>query len=88
MQEPGMGENLTCLVTARSLCPTFVAGTLTIVCDLCFRRGHYSVALLMAEYGDAQLTELLPVLASCPEARTTNIYDRCRAVYKGLEASC
>jgi hypothetical protein len=41
----------------------------------------------MREYGDAQLTDLLPTLASCPKARAVNIYDRCRAVYEGLEAS-
>jgi hypothetical protein len=58
--------------------------TLAIGCDLCARRGHYSVALLMKEYGDAELAELLPTLASCPKARDAGVYDRCMAVYEGL----
>jgi hypothetical protein len=59
--------------------------TLTIVCAQCNRRGRYSVAGLMAEYGDAKLTELLETLASCPKARSASVYDRCKAVYEGLE---
>jgi hypothetical protein len=49
--------------------------SLTIVCDLCARRGHYSVARFMREYGDAKLTELLETLASCPKARAASVYD-------------
>jgi hypothetical protein len=63
------------------------APALTIVCDLCARRGRYSVERLMKEYGDARLTELLATLASCPKAREAIAYDRCRAVYEGLEVS-
>jgi hypothetical protein len=63
------------------------APTLAIVCDLCARHVRYSVARLMKEYGDAELAELLPALASCPRARSASVYDRCRAVYEGLEVS-
>jgi hypothetical protein len=64
------------------------APTLAIVCELCARRGRYSVARLMAEYGDdARLTDLLATLASCPKALSASVYDRCRAVYEGLEVS-
>jgi hypothetical protein len=58
--------------------------TLTIVCDPCGRRGQYNVVRLMAEHGDAKLTDLLTTLADCPKARSTSIYDRCKAVYEGL----
>ena len=33
--------------------------TLTIVCEPCGRRGRYNVKRLMAENGDAKLTDLL-----------------------------
>jgi hypothetical protein len=48
------------------------------------RRGQYNVERLMAEHGDAKLTDLLTTLADCPRARVASIYDRCRAVYEGL----
>jgi hypothetical protein len=63
------------------------APTLAIVCDLCARHGRYSVERLMRKYGDAELAELLPTLVSCPKARAASVYDRCRAVYEGLEVS-
>jgi len=62
------------------------APTLMIVCEPCGRRGQYNVERLMAEHGDAKLTELIVILANCPKARTASIYDRCRAVYEGLMA--
>jgi hypothetical protein len=62
------------------------APTLTIVCEPCGRRGQYNVERLMAEHGDAKLTDLLATLADCPMARSTSIYDRCKAVYEGLNA--
>ena len=62
------------------------APTLTIVCEPCGRRGQYNVEGLMAEHGDAKLTDLLTTLADCPKARSTSIYDRCKAVYEGLNA--
>jgi hypothetical protein len=58
------------------------APTLTIVCEPCGRQ--YNVERLMAEHGDAKLTDLLTTLADCPRARVASIYDRCRAVYEGL----
>jgi hypothetical protein len=58
--------------------------TLSIVCEPCARRGHYSVAKLMAEHGDAKLTDLLLTLAACPKARSASIHDRCKAVYEQL----
>jgi hypothetical protein len=35
----------------------------------------------MEQHGDAKLTDLLVTLAACPKARSTNIYDRCKAGY-------
>ena len=58
--------------------------TLSIVCEPCGRRGHYSVAKLMAEHGDAKLSDLLQALAACPKTRSASIHDRCKAVYEGL----
>ena len=59
---------------------------LHLVCEPCGRRGRYAVARLIAERGDAKLTDLLPALAKC--SRRTNsaasIYDRCEA---GFEAT-
>jgi hypothetical protein len=52
----------------------------------CGRRGQYNVERLMAEHGDAKLTELLVTLANCPKARSASVDDRCRAVYEGLAA--
>jgi hypothetical protein len=60
------------------------APTLTIVCEPCGRRGQYNVERLMAEHGDARLTELLQMLADCQKARSASIQDRCKAVYEGL----
>ncbi len=58
--------------------------TLAIVCEPCGRRGRYAVARLFEEHGDAKLTELLVTLADCPKARSTSVYDRCKAMYEGL----
>jgi hypothetical protein len=41
--------------------------TLSIVCAPCGRRGRYSVAKLMEQYGDAKLMDLLVTLAALPE---------------------
>ena len=59
------------------------ARKLSIVCEPCGRRGSYSVAKLMAEHGDAKLTDLLLELANCPKARSVSIHDRCKVVYAG-----
>jgi hypothetical protein len=40
---------------------------LHVVCEPCGRRGRYAVARLVAERGDAKLTELLPALAKLSE---------------------
>jgi hypothetical protein len=57
---------------------------LSIVCEPCGRRGRFSVAKLMAEHGDAKLSDLLQALAACPKTRSASIHDRCKAVYEGL----
>ena len=58
--------------------------TVAIVCEPCGRRGRYRVERLMAEHGDAKLTDLLATLVDCHKARSASVYDRCRAVYEGL----
>ena len=58
--------------------------TLTIVCEPCGRRGRYNVERLIAEHGDAKLTELLVTLANCEKARSFSIYDRCKARFEGF----
>jgi hypothetical protein len=56
--------------------------TLSVVCGPCGRRGRYSVARLMEQYGgDAKLTDLLHTLADCPKASSASIHDRCKAVF-------
>jgi hypothetical protein len=55
--------------------------TLAIVCEPCSRRGVYNIARLMAEHGDAKLTDLLHAVVECPKARSASIHDRCKAVY-------
>src|SRR3984957_6517881 len=40
---------------------------LSIVCEPCSRHGRYSLARLVEEHGDAELTDLLQTLASCPK---------------------
>ena len=47
------------------------------------RRGAYSVARLLEQYGDAKLTDLFQTLADCP--RSPSVHDRCKAGYEGLE---
>ena len=59
------------------------ARKLSIVCKPCGRRESYHVAKLVAEHGDAKLTDLLQALADCPMARSSGIHDRCKAVYVG-----
>ena len=57
------------------------APTLTIVCEPCGRRGRYTVERLIAELGDAKLTDLLATLADCQKGRSASVHDRCKAVY-------
>ena len=47
--------------------------TLVIVCEPCGRRGWYNVDRLMAENGDAKLTDLLVKLVDCPKSRSVSI---------------
>jgi hypothetical protein len=54
------------------------------LCEPCGRRGRYSVAKLMEEHGEAELTDLLQTLADCQKARSASIHDRCKAVYGQL----
>jgi hypothetical protein len=61
------------------------APTMMIVCEPCRRRGQYNVERLMAEHGDAKLTDLLTTLADCPRARVASIYD---TVQDGLRGAC
>jgi hypothetical protein len=68
---------------ALTLCDIYEPA-LTIVCEPCGRRGRYDVKRLMAEHGDAKLTDLLMTLADCPKARSIGVHDRCKAVYEGL----
>jgi hypothetical protein len=58
--------------------------TLGIVCEPCGRRERYNVERLIAEHGDAKLTDLLATLADCPKTRSVSVHDRCKAVYEGL----
>jgi len=57
---------------------------LAIVCEPCGRRGRYNVKRLMAEHGDAKLTDLRATLADSSKARSLSVHDRCKAVYEGL----
>jgi hypothetical protein len=54
---------------------------LHLVCEPCGRRGRYAVARLIAERGDAKLTDLLQALADCSTTSNSaaSIYDRCKA---------
>jgi hypothetical protein len=56
-----------------------------LVCDQCGRRGRYSVAKLIQKHGDARLPDLAAQIASCPKARSTSIYDRCKARWAAWE---
>jgi hypothetical protein len=47
---------------------------LTIVCELCGRRGRYNVEKLMAKQGDAKLLDLLAEITGCLKVQSTNIY--------------
>jgi hypothetical protein len=58
--------------------------TLSIVCEPCNRHGRYSVARLVEEHGDANLTELIVTLTNCPKARSASIHERCKAVFERL----
>ena len=61
--------------------------TLTIVCSPCSRRGSYDVQRLMAQHGDAKLTDLMQTLPNCQKARSASIHDRCKAVYRAARSA-
>jgi hypothetical protein len=50
----------------------------------CNRGGSYDVQPLIAQHGNAKLTDLLQTLADCQKARSASIHDRCKAVFEGL----
>ena len=54
---------------------------LSIECEPCGRRGRYSVARLIEQYGDAKLPDLRHVLANCPKAKSQSIHDRSKVRY-------
>jgi hypothetical protein len=54
---------------------------LTFVRDPSRRRGRLDVAGLLDKQSDAKLTEQMPTLANCEEARAFSLYDRCKARY-------
>ena len=58
--------------------------TLTVVCQLCGRRGRYDVERLLARHGNAKILYLLAKLTNCPKTESANIYDRCKARYEAL----
>ena len=58
--------------------------TLTIVRSPCSRLERYDVERLIAQHGNAKLTDLLQTLADCQKARSASIHDRCKAVYEWL----
>ena len=60
------------------------SSTLSIVCEPCQSVGRYSVARLVEEHGDANLTELIVTLTNCPKARSASIHERCKAVFERL----
>jgi hypothetical protein len=55
--------------------------TLSIECEPCGRRGRYSVAKLIEQYGDVKLPDLRHILANCPKAKSQSIHDRYRVRY-------
>ena len=65
----------------------FRVPSLSPECEPCGRHGRYAIAKLMEQYGEAKLPELLYILADCPKAEATSVYDRCKAVY-GKDSRC
>jgi hypothetical protein len=59
----------------------FRVPTLSIGCEPCGRRGRDNIARLMERYGDAKLPELRHVLANCPKAKSSSVYDQCKVRY-------
>ena len=56
---------------------------LHLICEPSGRRGRYAVARLIAERGDAKLTDLLPAFSNCSKGTNcASIYDRCKARFE------
>ena len=53
----------------------------TLYAILADGEAEFAVARLIAQHGDAKLTDLLQVPVRCEKAQWSNIYDRCKAVY-------
>ncbi len=53
-----------------------------VACEACGKLGRYSVARLIATYGDETLPVLLARLAHCPKQRSAkSVFERCKAQY-------
>ena len=64
------------------------SATLTIVCEPCARRGRYNVERLIAKHGlDMKMPDLRAMLANCDRARSSNVYDRCKARFAPYDCS-
>ena len=61
--------------------------TLAIVCEPCRRRECYNVERLMAEHGEAKLTDLLVTLADCPKARSPSFHAGARRAISAKDRS-
>jgi hypothetical protein len=61
-----------------------LANALHFVRKPCGRRGRYNVDKVIAERGDAKLTNLLATLADYPNAPSVRVNDQASAVYGGL----
>lgn len=61
-----------------------LATHLDVACSRCERRGRYSTARLVEQYGgDYAMTDLGADLANCPNRRAP-VYKRCDVYYPGL----
>jgi len=57
---------------------------LRVKCDLCNRRGAYTIARMLRERGDANLPDMrVEISSKCPRRQNART-DRCQAVYVGL----
>jgi hypothetical protein len=58
--------------------------TLVLACESCGRRGGYRLERLLAEHGDAKLTDLLATLVDAPRRAPSASTTRARSVYSDL----
>jgi len=52
-----------------------------VACEPRGRLGRYTVARLIATYGDETLPVLLAKLARCPKQQSASAHERCKAHY-------